>query len=440
MDPIAMSTLLLVVGLLAVVAVTAVVVRHRRTGQAGHTVRPTGTVDVVLGSGRDGNSAGTAPHPATLTREVRGACQATRALLREAASTNDEAVVSSTTAMVEHVAAQVARQLATTPIGSLRSLTSVSGIRLSAIGSAGYTNVAQVLWAGSSRLQQVPGIGPASATQLLVAAGEVRDSAFRRARIGFSTTEPSVEQDAALRAIWRFARVRRDRDAEPSQFVAQAGRLQRLGRSLWLPQFRAVWFVVLPGRRRRWCNRVSSAQEEVDRIVAGSVARQARLLLSDDGPLPTIEELWDWVGREPDLVKDCLDDCAQAILQPAAASSLLSRPRRRVPRRSLADAIALRVSQVPRPRAGFHAAPAPASGVDDTTALYRLYDASGRLLYVGISNNVHTRIRTHRVEKFWGPDVADARIEWFTTRAAALSAEATAIRRERPRHNVMHNG
>lgn len=440
MDSIVVSTLLVMAGLIAVGAVAVVVVHHRRKRRAEVTGGGNGTVDAATGPGRGRDPAATAPHPAAQTREVRGACQATRTLLSEAASTNDEAVVSSTTALVEHVAAQVARQLATTPIGSLRSLTSVSGIRLSAIGSAGYTNVAQVLWAGASRLQQVPGIGPASATQLLAAAGEVRETAFRRARIGFSTAEPSVEQDAALRALWRFASVRNDPDAEPSQFVAQASRLRRLGRSLWFPQFRVAWFVALPGRRHRWRDRISSAQEEVDRIVAGDVARQARLLLSDDRPSPTIEELWDWVGREPDLVKARLDECAQAILQPSTASSLLSRPRPRVPQRSLADAIALRVSQVPRPRAGFHAAPAPASGVDDTTALYRLYDASGRLLYVGISNNVHTRIRTHRVEKYWGPDVADARIEWFTTRAAALSAEATAIRRERPRHNVMHNG
>jgi excinuclease UvrABC nuclease subunit len=86
-----------------------------------------------------------------------------------------------------------------------------------------------------------------------------------------------------------------------------------------------------------------------------------------------------------------------------------------------------------------HTAPAASSGVDGTTSLYRLYDSAGRLLYVGISHDVHSRIRTHRTDKHWGAEVADARLEVYPTRASALSAEANAIRRERPRYNVIHN-
>jgi hypothetical protein len=54
------------------------------------------------------------------------------------------------------------------------------------------------------------------------------------------------------------------------------------------------------------------------------------------------------------------------------------------------------------------------------TALYRHFDADGRLLYVGISMQ----------------DIATVRIEWFYSRKEALQAELRAITTENPAHNL----
>jgi predicted GIY-YIG superfamily endonuclease len=73
------------------------------------------------------------------------------------------------------------------------------------------------------------------------------------------------------------------------------------------------------------------------------------------------------------------------------------------------------------------------------TALYRLRDRSGDLLYVGITENPERRYNDHAKDKSWWPDVDDRSVEWFPTRNHAIAAEAEAIHTERPRHNVHHN-
>jgi hypothetical protein len=71
------------------------------------------------------------------------------------------------------------------------------------------------------------------------------------------------------------------------------------------------------------------------------------------------------------------------------------------------------------------------------TALYRIYDDAGVLLYVGISGRPWARLSEHRRSSDWydGPEVV--RIEYFPSRPEALKAEAEAIRGEAPRHNVL---
>lgn len=73
------------------------------------------------------------------------------------------------------------------------------------------------------------------------------------------------------------------------------------------------------------------------------------------------------------------------------------------------------------------------------TALYRLYDATDALLYVGIASDPKTRWWTHANEKTWWPQVARREVEWFMTRPAAEAAEVAAIVTELPRHNVEHS-
>lgn len=77
----------------------------------------------------------------------------------------------------------------------------------------------------------------------------------------------------------------------------------------------------------------------------------------------------------------------------------------------------------------------------ERTALYRLYDAEGQLLYVGISWQPDERLRDHRLgaRKEWTRLVALRTLAWFDSRSEAEAAEFVAIKRERPLHNGTHN-
>lgn len=71
----------------------------------------------------------------------------------------------------------------------------------------------------------------------------------------------------------------------------------------------------------------------------------------------------------------------------------------------------------------------------DETALYRYYDADGRLLYVGISYNPISRQSQHSSSSAWYRECDRMTAQWFATRFEALEAEAKAIRLENPIHN-----
>lgn len=75
----------------------------------------------------------------------------------------------------------------------------------------------------------------------------------------------------------------------------------------------------------------------------------------------------------------------------------------------------------------------------DRTALYRLFDAAGELLYIGIAYHPSKRFAEHATSKAWWPQVARREVEWVDSRASAEIAERCAIAAERPRHNGVHN-
>lgn len=70
------------------------------------------------------------------------------------------------------------------------------------------------------------------------------------------------------------------------------------------------------------------------------------------------------------------------------------------------------------------------------TAVYRLYDSEGNLLYVGIASHVKRRLYQHATDKTWWLLVATAKVEWFSGRGAAEREEARAIEQEAPRFNA----
>jgi hypothetical protein len=74
-------------------------------------------------------------------------------------------------------------------------------------------------------------------------------------------------------------------------------------------------------------------------------------------------------------------------------------------------------------------------GEQRETAVYRLYDGSDRLLYVGISHNPIARWGTHSGRSWW-PDAARFMIVWHSTRRSAAKEERAAIQSESPLHNI----
>lgn len=71
------------------------------------------------------------------------------------------------------------------------------------------------------------------------------------------------------------------------------------------------------------------------------------------------------------------------------------------------------------------------------TYLYRFFDGSGRLLYVGMSYRIEKRLASHRVVKPWD-QIARIEIEQFQTRMDAVAAEREAILSEAPAWNVVY--
>lgn len=72
-------------------------------------------------------------------------------------------------------------------------------------------------------------------------------------------------------------------------------------------------------------------------------------------------------------------------------------------------------------------------------ALYRFYDRTDVLLYVGITMDLPARVGQHRKEKPWWTEVHHITIEQFDTRSAALAAEERAIKEDGPLYNSTHN-
>lgn len=74
------------------------------------------------------------------------------------------------------------------------------------------------------------------------------------------------------------------------------------------------------------------------------------------------------------------------------------------------------------------------------TALYRHFDKSGVLLYIGISSSATARAVQHHNGSRWADLIARIDVEHYDTREEALAAESAAIKTEKPPFNVVGNG
>ena len=72
-------------------------------------------------------------------------------------------------------------------------------------------------------------------------------------------------------------------------------------------------------------------------------------------------------------------------------------------------------------------------------ALYRYFDATGRLLYIGISGDLAMRDTSHISRSRWMQLTASSTVERFGTLEAVKAAEQEAVESERPLFNVQYN-
>ena len=71
--------------------------------------------------------------------------------------------------------------------------------------------------------------------------------------------------------------------------------------------------------------------------------------------------------------------------------------------------------------------------------VYRMYDSSGCLLYVGTSRRVIFRLAEHCKDKTWFREISDIKVEHFSTNEAAKENEIFAIQNEAPKYNIKHS-
>lgn len=72
---------------------------------------------------------------------------------------------------------------------------------------------------------------------------------------------------------------------------------------------------------------------------------------------------------------------------------------------------------------------------NDPTYVYRLYDKNGKLLYIGITNDIEIRFYAHSLDKWWWNDVAKVYKRKYASREKAQDIELKAIKKYLPPYN-----
>lgn len=70
--------------------------------------------------------------------------------------------------------------------------------------------------------------------------------------------------------------------------------------------------------------------------------------------------------------------------------------------------------------------------------LYRAYDNENNLLYVGMTQSLRNRIRTHIAVSNWMEKTDWIKIERYPDRKSVMEAERSAIKNELPERNIQH--
>jgi len=112
------------------------------------------------------------------------------------------------------------------------------------------------------------------------------------------------------------------------------------------------------------------------------------------------------------------------------------KPRRQMCKHSHKDTPRGRISMVADEDQTLLHSKVPMESEPEWCQLYRHYDKSGNLLYVGISVSATRRYQQHIKSAKWALDVAFIEVEHYESRRRAEDAEAFAIQHENPMHNI----
>jgi excinuclease UvrABC nuclease subunit len=79
-----------------------------------------------------------------------------------------------------------------------------------------------------------------------------------------------------------------------------------------------------------------------------------------------------------------------------------------------------------------------AYGRPDTPCfVYRCYDAAGVLLYIGLTSRLEKRMKEHRQQDEWGPEIVHMRVQPYSDERKGGDVEKSQIWYLQPRHNRM---
>jgi hypothetical protein len=154
-------------------------------------------------------------------------------------------------------------QMASIPVGRLRE--TAKGLRLDAVERAGYRTVGDILATNEAALVRRPGIGEATARQVLAAARQVRAASEATARVELDVAARTEEQTRLLVHLRRYELAQRAVDrARPmvEWFRSSSSGLRRTAAPaarLWLAR------IFLRGSRK---HRADEAVDELERILA----------------------------------------------------------------------------------------------------------------------------------------------------------------------------
>lgn len=231
------------------------------------------------------------------------ASQATKAAEKRRAAAR-KAFVNARSELVQH-------QLDTMPLGRIREITE-GRLRLGPIEAAGYTTVNAAAAAGRARLQQIPGVGPRTAVQVIAAARQLEVALKEGVRFRFDPVERHASQALLLEALREHEVLAKTLDPIRDDLDDLSGSIKVLAKTARKTSSRVLMFV----SRRRKKEEALAALTELAALVHSPNAEAledqiAEALNAVDLPAPSNATLWEDYERRAATYNGFLIDVAE---------------------------------------------------------------------------------------------------------------------------------